>query len=101
MRGFVPGRLIGRSATAATLHYHWPVWVWLDGSIQLSIGNVFDKHLENFAFKLLRFSGAIGVQSTGSRDSALEILFGIGTETFEHGAQITSFRLVFGSHYGF
>lgn len=101
MRGFVPGRLYGRSAAALTLQYRWPVWVMLDGSIQLSVGNVFDEHFEDFELGLLRFSGAIGVESVGSSDSALEILFGVGSETFRHGGQITSIRLIFGSHYGF
>jgi hypothetical protein len=101
MRGFVPGRLYGRSGVAATLQYRWPVWVWLDGSIQLAVGNVFDEHLQNFKPDLLRFSAAIGVESVGSRDSAVEILFGLGSETFRHGGQITSFRFIFGSHYGF
>jgi hypothetical protein len=101
MRGFVPGRLYGRSAAAMTLNYRWPVWVFLDGSIQLSVGNVFDEHLEDFEPDLLRFSGAIGVESVGSSDSGLEVMFGVGSETFRHGGQITSFRFIFGSHYGF
>jgi hypothetical protein len=75
--------------------------VRLDGSIQLSVGNVFDKHFEDFAPGLLRFSGAIGVESVGSSDSALELLFGLGSETFRHGGQITSIRFIIGSHYGF
>jgi hypothetical protein len=101
MRGFVPGRLYGRSAAALTLQYRWPVWVKLDGSIQLSVGNVFGEHFEDFEPELLRFSGAIGVESVGSSDSALEILFGVGSETFRHGGQITSLRFILGSHYGF
>jgi hypothetical protein len=101
MRGFVPGRLYGRSAVTATLQYRWPVWVWLDGSIQIAVGNVFDEHLQNFKPELLRLSAAIGVESVGSRDSAVEILFGLGSETFRHGGQITSFRFILGSHYGF
>jgi hypothetical protein len=101
MRGFVPGRLYGRSATAVTLQYRWPVWVWLDGSIQLAVGNVFGEHLKDFDLELLRFSAAIGVESMGSRDSSMEILFGIGTETFRHGGQVTAFRFIFGGHYGF
>ncbi|HTU63676.1 MAG TPA: BamA/TamA family outer membrane protein, partial [Polyangiales bacterium] len=48
MRGFTPGRLLGRSAAVATLRYRWPIWVWLDGSIQIATGNVFDAHLSNF-----------------------------------------------------
>jgi len=101
MRGFQPGRLYGRSAAIATLHYRWPVWVWLDGSIQLSVGNVFDEHLSDFSLPRLRFSGSIGVESAGAPDSSLELLFGVGSETFRHGGQITSLRLSVGSNHGF
>jgi hypothetical protein len=101
MRGFPLGRLYGRSAATATLRYRWPVWVWLDGSIQLALGNVFDKHLEGFAPELLRFSGAIGIESVGEPNSSLELLVGIGSETIQHGTQITSLRLVLGTNHGF
>jgi hypothetical protein len=101
MRGFVPGRLLGRSSAVATLRYRWPIWIWLDGSIQLATGNVFDAHLSGFQAKLLRLSAAIGVESVGSPDSSVELLLGAGTETFEHGTQVTSLRLVVGSNHGF
>jgi hypothetical protein len=101
MRGFTPGRLLGRSSAVATLRYRWPIWVWLDGSIQLATGNVFEAHLSNFAPSLLRLSGAIGIESVGSPDSSLELLVGAGTETFEHGTQVTSLRLIVGSNHGF
>jgi len=100
MRGFLPGRLLDRSATAATLQYRWPIWVWLDGSIQLSVGNVFGPHLTGLRPELLRFSGTIGVQS-GSPDNSLEVLVGLGSETFEHGAQLSSLRIVVGTNRGF
>jgi hypothetical protein len=45
MPGFRPGRLVGRSSAVATLRYSWPIWVWLDGSLQAAIGNVFGEHL--------------------------------------------------------
>lgn len=101
MRGFPPGRLYGRSAATATLHYRWPIWVWLDGSIQLAVGNVFDEHLEDFKPKLLRFSGAIGIESVGAPNSSLELLVGLGSETIDHGAQLTSLRFVIGTNHGF
>jgi hypothetical protein len=101
MRGFTPGRLVGRSAAVATLRYRWPIWVWLDGSIQLATGNVFDAHLSNFDSALLRLSGAIGIESVGSPDSSLELLIGAGTETFRHGTQVTSLRVILGSNHGF
>ncbi len=101
MRGFYPGRLVGRSAAVATVRYRWPIWVWLDGSLQAAVGNVFDDHLDEFKPSLLRFSSAIGIESVGTPDNSIEVLFGIGTETFEHGGQVDSFRLALGSNRGF
>lgn len=101
MRGFPPGRLLGRSAAVATVRYRWPIWVWLDGSIQLATGNVFDAHLSSFDPALLRLSGAIGIESVGSPDSSLELLIGAGTETFQHGTQVTSLRVILGTNHGF
>lgn len=101
MRGFTPGRLLGRSSAVATIRYRWPIWVWLDGSIQIATGNVFDAHLADFEPALLRMSGAIGIESVGSPDSSLEFLIGAGTETFRHGTQVTSLRVILGSNHGF
>jgi hypothetical protein len=96
MPGFFPGRLIDRSAAVATLRYKWPIGPWLAGSLQGAVGNVFGEHLSGFDTRLLRFSGAVGIESDSSPDSSFELLFGIGTETFEHGGQVDSFRLAFG-----
>jgi hypothetical protein len=101
MRGYLYGRLIDRSAAIATLKYKWPIWVFLDGTMQLATGNVFGPQLEGFKTSLLRLSGAIGVESVGSPDHTFEVLFGGATETFEQGAEVTSFRLVFGTNRGF
>jgi hypothetical protein len=101
MRGFVPGRLYDRSAAFSTLRYRWPIWIFLDGSIQFAVGNVFGEHLKGFTPGLMRFSGAIGIESVGSPDSSLELLFGVGSETFDDGAEISSFRLVLGTNHGF
>lgn len=101
MRGFVPGRLFGRSAAVATLGYHWPVWIWLDGTIQASVGNVFDAHLQDFEPSLLRFSGTIGVKTAGFSDNPVEMMLGFGTETFEDGARVNALRAVFGTTRGF
>jgi len=101
MRGFPLGRLYGRSAAVMTLRYRWPIWIWLDGSIQLALGNAFDAHLENFSPGRLRFSGSVGIESAGSPDSSLEILIGMGSETFQHGGQINSLRIVVGNNRGF
>jgi len=94
MPGFWWGRLVGRSATVATAEYRWPIAPFLDGSIQAAVGNVFGEHLEDFAPRLLRFSGAVGITTVSAPDSAVQFLVGFGTETFEHGGQIDSVRVI-------
>ena len=101
MRGFYPGRLFDRSAAVATFRYRWPIAIWLDGSIHASVGNVFGEHLRDFDTKLLRFSGTLGISSRNSADGSIEALVGFGTETFEHGGQIDSIRLLVGTNRGF
>ena len=46
-------------------------------------------------------SGDIGLTTASVRDQGFEILFGVGTETFDQGGGITSVRLAFGSRQGF
>lgn len=101
MRGYLYGRLIDRSAAIATLKYRWPIWAFLDGTIQVATGNVFGPQLGDFKTKLLRLSAAMGVESIGSADHTFELLAGLGTETFDQGAEVNSFRLVFGTNRGF
>jgi hypothetical protein len=101
MRGFYPGRLRDNSAAVVTAKYRWPIWVWLDGSLQTAVGNVFGEHLEHLDLSRSRLSTALGVESVGSRDSSFELLVGFGTETFDHGGQIDSVRVLIGSNSGF
>jgi hypothetical protein len=101
MRAFYPGRLIDRSSAVAELAYRWPLWIWLDGAMRFEVGNVFGPGLRDFKLGLLRFSGSIGVESTGSPDNSLQILFGLGSETFESGGKIDAVRLVVGTTHGF
>jgi hypothetical protein len=100
MPGFREGRLRGRSAAVATLRYVWPIWFWLDGSLQTAVGNVFGEKLEGLEPGLLRLSAALGIESHGSRDSALQLLIGFGTETFDDGARVDSIRLTVGARGG-
>ncbi len=101
MRGYLLGRLIDRSAAVMTLKYKWPIWVFLDGTMQAALGNVFGPGLDDFKPSLLRFSGAIGVESIGAADNTFEVLTGLGTETFEDNLRVTSVRLLFGTNRGF
>jgi hypothetical protein len=104
MRGFLPGRLIDRSALALTLQYEWPVWAWADGIVNAAVGNVFGEHLADFSPKLLRASAGTGLRTSGSAAAPgefSEFLVGFGTETYEDGLRVTSFRLFFGGTRGF
>ncbi len=96
MPGFFPERLVDRSAAVASLRYKWPIAPWISGSLQGALGNVFGDHLMGFDTRLLRVSGAFGIESDASPDSSFELIVGIGTETFEHGAQADSFRVAVG-----
>lgn len=97
MRGYLPGRLVGRSAAVAQLDYEWPIWTFLDGTIQGAVGNVFDAGLKGFSADKLRLSAVFGIRSNSSRDHVFELLSGFGTDTFEQGTRVTSFRLALGA----
>jgi hypothetical protein len=101
MPGFVAGWMVGRSTFATQLAYTWPCWIYLDGQAHVGVGNAFGPHLDNLALDKLRLSLDVGVGSVGSRDQGFEILFGVGTKTFDQGTEIESVRLSFGSRKGF
>lgn len=101
MRGLYPGRLYDRSAAVAGVGYRWPIWIWLDGAMRMEVGNVFGAHLDGFRLERLRWSGALGVESVGTPDNSFELMVGAGSETFESGGKIDSFRFVFGTTSGF
>lgn len=101
MRGFLPGRLVDTSAIAVTLEYRWPVWVWLDGLLQISVGNVLPGHLDGLSLDRMRLSATLGVRSASRTDHSFDFLIGIGTEPFDGGFELSSFRLLIGTKDGF
>lgn len=101
MRGYLPGRLIDRSAAVATLGYQWPIWAFLDGTMRVSTGNVFGAGLRGIEPGKLRLSTDFGIQSNSSPDHRFELIAGFGTDTFDNGARITSVRLALGATRGF
>jgi hypothetical protein len=101
MRGYYPGRLVDRSAAAAYAHYVWPIGPWLGGSLEAAVGNVWGEHLQGFRPGRLRFSGDIGVSSLTSSDYPIELVCGVGSETFERGATIDSLYLTVSVNHGF
>lgn len=101
MRGLYPGRLYDRSAAVLQLGYRWPIWIWLDGALRTELGNVFEEHLAGFRLGRLRWSGALGVESTGTPDNSLQCLIAIASETFESGSKVASLRVTLGTTSGF
>jgi hypothetical protein len=99
--GFLAGRLRGRSAAASQLSWRWPVYPYLDGVAAVSFGNVFDAHLSNFRFDLLRLSAELGVRTVaGAGPGSFQFVIGVGTEPFSQGLRLTSFRFALGVTYG-
>jgi len=90
-------RLLGRSALWATLEYRWPIWVILDGIVDVSFGNVFGPRLDDFEPDLLRWSVGFGVVTTGSRDNAFAMTFGFLGDTFREGGGFDDFKFFVGS----
>lgn len=101
LRAFTGGRLVDQSAVVTTLSYNWPLLPDLDGALHYSIGNVFARHLRDFDVGLLRSSFGIGVETTSSLDNPFEILFALGTKTFDDGAGIDATRFVLGTSAAF
>lgn len=99
MHGYFPGRFVGQSAAVTQLQYTWPIGPWLGGTLQAAVGNVFGEHLDGFAARLLRFSGAIGIATKS--DPSFQLLVGMGTDTFERGASVDSGRVSFGVPHSF
>lgn len=101
MPGFVTGWMTGRSTAAAQLAYSWPVWLGLDAQTRFTVGNAFGDHLGGLSPAKLRMSGDVGFATSTAYDQGFEILLGVGSETFEQGASITSLRVAIGSRRGF
>jgi hypothetical protein len=101
LTGFYDGRLRDRSAITAAASYAWPIGPWLDGALELDIGNVFDQHLSGFNTNLLRLSAAFGLDVVTSRDkpfqqAPVQLLVGFATETFQQGTNVDAVRVTFG-----
>jgi hypothetical protein len=101
MAGFLLGWMNGRSVATAGIAYTWPVWTLLDAQLRVAVGNAFDAHLTGLAPKKLRLSADLGVTTIFARETGLQLLVGVGTETFEQGGNITSVRVAIGSRKGF
>ncbi|HEY3256715.1 MAG TPA: BamA/TamA family outer membrane protein, partial [Polyangiaceae bacterium] len=100
MRAYAIGRLVDRSSAVGELAYRWPIWIWLNGALRGEVGNVFGERLSGFSAGKLRWSGTLGIESTNPAETGFEMLFGVGSETFESGGKVDSFRFVIGTTNG-
>jgi hypothetical protein len=101
MAGFITGWMTGPSTAVGELAYTWPAWLWLDAQTRLAVGNAFGDRLDGFAPRKLRMSADIGFTTSTAHEQGFELVLGIGTETFEQGAHVTSVRVAIGSRRGF
>jgi hypothetical protein len=101
MPGFVAGWLTGRSTATAQLGYTWPVWLGLDAQARFTLGNAYGARLTGLAPGALRMSGDLGFTTSSARDQGVELVVGVGSETFDQGAEVTSLRVMLGSRRGF
>src|SRR5262249_28372081 len=98
--GFRNGRLRDRRAIRARLTLRWPVFAYLDGVAGVGFGNVFDHHLSNFRWDLLRLNAELGLRTAAEIGASnFQLMFGIGSEPFSQGLRITSFTASFGVTY--
>lgn len=97
LRGFAAGRGRDLSAAAVMLDYQWPLAAWLDATFYLGAGNVFGRGLSGFSVGKLRGSYGAGLALAGLSDERqLELWAAYGSEPFDEGGKVSSFRLVLG-----
>ena len=101
MAGFITGWMTGPSTAVGEVAYTWPAWLWLDAQTRLAVGNAFGNRLDGFAPGKLRMSADFGFTTSTAHEQGFELVLGVGTETFEQGAHVTSVRVAIGSRRGF
>lgn len=101
LRGFLANQFVDRSAAAMRFEYHWPVAVWLDGSLLYEAGSVFGSGLSGFDVSRFRNSFGLGMAAVGVQDHPFQVLVALGTKPWDEGGGLDSFRFVFGTTAGF
>lgn len=101
LRGFLANQFLDRSAAAMRFEYRWPVAVWLDGTLQYELGNVFGRWLSGLELGELRSSFGMGLAAVGAQDHTFQALVAFGTKPYSEGGRVDSFRLVLGTTAGF
>jgi hypothetical protein len=97
LRGFAGGRLRGDSAVAMIAEYDWPIAAWLDAHAHAGVGNVFGRDFSGVSAGALRGSAGLGLSIAGMpSERQVRLQAAVGTEPFDHGLDVSSFRLVLG-----
>lgn len=100
MEGFRRGWLIGESVAAAVLEYRYPIWVVLEGFVDVAIGNAFGANLEGIDPERLRTSYVVGLRTVGDPDQSFTVQVGFGTATVEDGLDPAILRVTAGMQEG-
>lgn len=96
MRGWYYGRFRGQSTAVFSATYRYPMWHSLDGAVVLEAGNAFGHDLSDFDVTRLHGSLGVGVRSTGTRDSSIDVLVAVGSTRFDEAFGIESVRVAIG-----
>lgn len=99
--GFGPGHLLGRSLAALKLEYRWPVWLFIDGTVHLAVGNVFGKHFDGANLGDLRMSAGVGMRAASSGDIPFTLMLALGSTRLGDRFAVDSVRFVVGTTGGF
>lgn len=97
LRGHLEGRARGRSVMVYGAQWRYPIWTFLEGFVLGEVGNAFDKHFENLSAKRMRISATAGIRHLSLSGYTFEIMSGIGTDTIEQHARVSSVRFLFGA----
>ncbi|MGZ5968853.1 MAG: hypothetical protein ACXWP4_14370 [Polyangiales bacterium] len=97
LRGHLEGRVRGRSVMVYAAQWRWPVWTFLEGFLLGEVGNAFDEHLKGAAPKTMRLSAVAGMRHESLSGYLFELMGGIGTDTIEEKAHVSSGRFFLGA----
>lgn len=99
--GFGPGHLLGRSLGAVKLEYRWPVWLFVDGTVHVAVGNVFGEHFDGIDLRDLRMSAGLGMRAASSGDIPFTLMLALGSSRLGDRFAVDSVRFVLGTTGGF
>ncbi|MFK8001086.1 MAG: hypothetical protein AB8H86_15930 [Polyangiales bacterium] len=95
--GFRRDTLRGQSTATLVARYSWPIWVWLNATLHVGVGNAYDGRFENMTMGNQRMGFGLGFSAVNNIDHIVNFILAWGTDTFDRGASVDSFRLTVGA----